>query len=205
MAGRAFHPRPLGPRRRRTAGVTLVEVLLALAVTSLIASSVAGLVYTVSQTQRDQQHLRRRNSRAEVVAARVDGAIRSATAVLAVGSDYLVLWKTDSRTNRMPNLSEIQRIEWDRAGQRLRAYAAPADLAEADDPAYDLTSDFSQITAALKDTPDFPGETWCRDVAGWQPGPAGASQATRLLSYTITFQDAAGTATFKSSAALRGQ
>ena len=210
MAGRAFHSRPLGRtvsgrRVRRAAGVTLVEVVLALGITSLIAGSVAGLIYSVVQSQRDQQHLRRRNSKAEVVTARVDGAIRSATAVLAVGSDYLVLWKTDSRSNQKPNLSEIQRIEWDRAGQRIRAFAAPADLAEADDPAYELTSDFSQITAGFKDTPAFPGQTWCQDVTGWQPGPAGAPQSARWLCYTITFRDAAGTATVKSTASLRGQ
>ena len=214
MAGRAFHPRPLGRRVggrgrslrvRGAAGVTLVEVVLALGITSLIASSIAGLIYSVSQTQRDQQHVRRRNTRAEVVTARVDGAIRSATAVLAVGSDYAVLWKNDSRTNQKPNLSELQRIEWDRPGQRLRAYAAPEDLAAADDPAYELTSDFSQITAAIKGTPVFPGQTWCQDVTGFQPGPLGAPQSTRLLSYTITFRDGAGTSTIKSTAALRGQ
>ena len=184
--------------------MTLVEVVLALGITSLIASSVAGLIYSVYQSQRDQQHLRRRNSRAEVVAARLDGAIRSASVVLAVGTDYLVLWKTDSRTNQKPNLSEIQRIEWDRAGQRLRTYAAPANLAEEDDATYDLTADFAQITAGLKDTAAFPGQTWCQDVTGWQPGPPGASQSTRLLSYTISFKDGAGTSTFKSTAALRG-
>jgi len=207
MAGRAFHPGSIVRRERparRVRGVSLVELVLALAITSLIASSIAGLVYSVYQSQHDQQHLRRRNSRAEVVTARLDGAIRSSAMVLAVGADHVVLWKTDTNVDRKPNLSEIQRIEWDRAGRRLRAYEAPAGLAEPEDPAYELTSDFAQVTAGLKGTPSFEGQTWCQDVAGWQPGPAGASQATRMLYYTITFEDPAGTSTFRSTAALRG-
>ncbi len=205
MRGRAFHPRTLGRRARRAAGPTLIEVVLAMAITALIGSAVTALIYSMCQNTRDQQIVRRRNIKADVIAARLDGAIRSSAVVLAAGDDFVVLWKADSRPNNMPNWSEIERIEWDRSGGLLRAYRAPENFLDDLDLPLDLSINFDLVTRLLKGSPLFPGETWCNDVVGWQVGPRGSSRGTRLLCYTMELEDDAGTFTFKSSVALRGQ
>ena len=206
MRNPPLHPRPLTIRGRTTPrrAVTLVEVLLALGVLATIGSLVAGMVHSTFQNTRNHHDLRRRTVKAEVIAARLDGAIRSSTTVLASGTDWVVLWTTDSRANQKPNLSEIRRIEFDAANKRIRAYAAPSGLAEASDTTYPLASDFGATTAALKGTANFPAETWCERVTAWQIAPAGAGQSTRLLGYTISLQDQAGTSTHKSAICLRG-
>ena len=206
MRNQPFHPGPVSRRRRPNSrrAFTLVEVLLALAVLAAVSGLVAGLIFSTSQATRNQQDLRRRTVKAEVIAARVDGAIRSSTMVLASGADWVVLWTTDSRANQKPNLSEIRRIEFDAVGKCIRAYAAAPGLAEANDTTYATASDFGAVTSALKGTASFPAETWCDRVTGWQVAPAGAGPTTRLLGYTITLQDAAGTSSHRSAICLRG-
>ena len=76
---------------------------------------------------------------------------------------------------------------------------------EADDTAYALSSDFAQVTGAIKGGATFPGETWCERVAAWQVVPSGAGQGTRLLGYSMTREDAVGTSTFKSAVCLRAE
>jgi type II secretory pathway component PulJ len=208
MRSRAFHPRTLvrhGRSPRRAAGTTLIEVVLAMAITALIGSAVAGLIYSMCQNTRDQQIVRRRNIRADVIAARLDGAIRSSAVVLATGDDYIVLWKADTRANNTPNWSEIERIEWDRNSGVLSSYRAPETLPDGLDLPLDPSLNFDFVTRLLRGTPAFPGETWFKDVVGWQLRPSGASRSTRLLCYTMDLEDDAGTSTFKSTIALRGQ
>lgn len=193
-----------GPEPGETSARSLIEVLLALAVRATVSSLVAGMIYSTSQNTRNQQDLRRRKVKAEVIAARVDGAIRSSMMVLASGTDWLVLWTADSRANQKSNLSEIRRIEFSAANKRIRDYAAPSGLAAGSDTTYELSSDFGTVTAALKGTANFPGETWCDRVTGWQIALAGATQTTRLLGYAITLQDAAGAARHHSAFCPRG-
>jgi prepilin-type N-terminal cleavage/methylation domain-containing protein len=207
VPGRPLHPPTLtrGSATAAPSGFTLVEVLLSMGLLATIAALVSGMIYSSSQGAARQQETRRRHVRSEVVSARLDAALRGSTTVLAAGATWVVLWKGDSRPDQQPNLSEIQRVEWDAATKRLRAYAAQQPVAEADDTAYPPTTDFGAVTAALKGGSSFPGETWCERVAAWQLVPAGAGQATRLLGYTITLEDAAGSSSFKSSVSLRSE
>ena len=179
---------------------------MALAITALIATSVAGMMYSVTQGTRNGQELRRRNVKAEVVTARLESAVRGSRQVLAAGPSWAVLWTSDARANQKPNVSELLRIEFDAAGKQLRAYAAPATLAPADDVEYAADADFDSVTNSLKGTGRLTGTTWAARVAGWTVSPIGASPgASRLLCHTITFEDGAGTAAVTSAVALRGQ
>ncbi len=101
----------------------LVEILLALAITGVIAGGVASLLFAVAGGTKDRQDLRRRNVRVDVLAARVDGAIRSSGMVLGSDDRCLVLWVSDSKRNGVPDLSEIRRIEWESTTKQLLSSA----------------------------------------------------------------------------------
>ena len=208
-----FHPaaaltrprtRDLAPRNNRWA-LTLVEMLLSLAILAVIAATLAGMLSTVSAGTRSATELRHRNLRAEVVRERVESTVRSSARVLAAGENWLVLWTGEIRTNSVPDLSEICRIEWDKATRELRCFAPPPGLPEADNVKYAFSSDFDGITRSLAGTARFPGQVWGRRVHEWAPtvdGPAASPR--RTVSYRLTLEDERGLTTFVATVAPRG-
>jgi hypothetical protein len=193
-------------RRRAPRGVMLVEILLALAITGMIAAGVASLLFATAGGTKERQDLRRRNVRVDVVAARVDAAVRSCGTALGRDANCLVLWVSDSKLNGMPDLSELRRIEWDPATKRLLCFEAPSTLLDADNTAYALaTTDFVTTTAALRGTASFPSTVWGNGVSGWTSSPSPITQSTRLVSYEVTIDlTEGGTHTARSAVALRG-
>jgi len=193
-------------RRRPPRGVMLVEILLALAITGMIAAGVASLLFATAGGTKERQELRRRNVRVDVLAARVDAAVRSCGTALGRDANCLVLWVGDSKLNGMADLSELRRIEWDAATKRLLCFEAPSTLLDSDNTAYALaTTDFVTTTAALRGTASFPSTVWGSGVSGWTSSPSPITQATRLVSYQITIDlTDGGTHTARSAVALRG-
>ena len=200
------HPVDASRASRRRRGVMLVEILIALAITGMIAGGVASLLFAVAGGTKDRQEMRRRNVRADVLAARVDGAIRSSCMVLGRDAQSLVLWVSDSKKNSSPDLSELRRIDWDSATKSLRCYQAPSTLADASNTNYDLaTTNFLTTTAALRGTASFPATVWANGISGWNAYPTAPTQQTRLVSYDVTIDLATGgTYTARSATSLRG-
>jgi type II secretory pathway pseudopilin PulG len=197
----AYRPIP-GARR----GLMLVEVLLALAISGMVAAVVAAMLFALANGARDRQDMRHRNARADVLTARVDTALRSCGMLLGRDANCLVLWVADTRKNGKPDLSELRRIEWDAASKQVRCYQAPAGLADSDNTTFQLSDDFLAATAAVAGSATFPAEVWGTSVTGWSSGtvPAGATQDARMVAYSVTLTTAAGTVRVPSSAPLRG-
>jgi prepilin-type N-terminal cleavage/methylation domain-containing protein len=144
-------------------GFTLVELLLGLAITGLIAASVSAMVYTVSygtSNQRDMQMVLVEN---DVVGLRINSLVRAAKMVLAKSDNCIVLWLRDTDGSDSPNLSELCRIEYVSGTKTLTRYMSPAGLAS--DPQYDLSlDDFDTATAGLKGTSSFPATVLGTDI-----------------------------------------
>jgi hypothetical protein len=184
----------------------LVEVLLALVISGMVAAAVASMLFALANGSRDRQGLRRRNVRADVLAARIDTAVRSSSMLLGRDANCIVLWVADSRKNGKPDLSELRRIEFNAASKQVRCYQAPAGLADSDNTTYQLTDDFVAATAALAGSASFPAEVWGNSVTAWSTNtlPAGATQDARMIAYSVTLTTPAGTVRIPSSAPLRG-
>ncbi len=193
------------PTRRRR-GIMLVEILLALAITGLIAAGVASLLFATATGTQDRQNVRQRNVRVDVLAHRIDGAIRSSSMLVARDARCVVFWTADVKPNGVPDLSELRRIQWDHVRKRVICYEAPATLADADNVAYDLaTTDFLTTTDGLRGSASFPGTVWANDVRGWNTSPAAASPTARATGYGFTIHlPTGGNHTARSSAAMRG-
>ena len=196
-------------RARRPRGVMLVEILLALAITGLIAAGVASLLMATASGTKDRQELRQRNVRVDVLAHRIDGALRSSSMLLARDSRTLVLWTGDTNKNGAVNLAELRRIEHDNGGKQIICYEAPTALPAASNTAYDLTTttadNFLTTTAALRGTATFPGTVWGNNVQSWDSSPDPGSRTTRLIGYGFTIRLPKGGAyAARSSVTLRG-
>lgn len=194
----------IGARRAR--GIMLVEILLALVLTGLLAAGVASLMFATATGAKDQQELRRRNVRIDVLTHRIDAAIRSCGMLLARDERSMVFWVADVKRNIAPNLSELRRIEWDPATKQVLCYEAPSTLTDAADVTYDLaTTDFLATTAALRGSTSFPATVWANNVSAWNASPPSTSPTTRLISYGVTIDlSTGGTHSARSSVSMRG-
>jgi prepilin-type N-terminal cleavage/methylation domain-containing protein len=198
---RACRPHAIGPRRigtARPAGLTLVELLVAMVITALVAAAVARMLYATAYGTSEGQDVHDALVCNETVAMRLAAALRVSERVVAKGANYLVLWAGDtSWANGAPDLSELRRIERDPATDEVHCYKSPADLPEGDDTEYDLaTTDFNAVTEALKGSESFPGELWVTDVTGWTIDLVAADpQESSFVAYriTTTLEDASET------------
>jgi len=183
--------------------MTLVEVLLALFLTSLVAATVATMLFSLSSGMRSQKDLRQQNTKALVLAHRLEATIHSASSILAGGDNFVVLWMGDTRHNEKPNLSELCRVEYDAAKQQVLAYAALANLADGDDVVYELSADFAGITAALKASEKFPSTPYGNGVISGTF--ANADAANHMLAYNLVLTGEQETYRLRATVALRSR
>ncbi|MFQ5592024.1 MAG: hypothetical protein ACE5HE_12730, partial [Phycisphaerae bacterium] len=180
------------PTTRR--GLTMVELLLALAIAALVCMSVAAMLSAVSYGTSSERDLRDAVVRAKVTDARISSAIRGSRAILEAGVDYLVLWTEDSNPNgtaNAPDLAEMRLVERD-ASNNLNSYAFPASWSQAQIDAanvsYSLTGNpsgfFRTATSSAKTAGSFQPTLWATNVTSIQFLLDGVDPvSTNLVSY----------------------
>ena len=170
------------PRHR--AGLSLIELLLALAATAVIGAAIASMLAATSYGTSSSRDMRALVARGKVINARIGAAIRGSRLILDEGDDFVILWTRDLDENDAPSLLEIRCIDRDAATDELSSYEAPTGTT---DVPYNLTDDFKTITDALMGGPTFPAELWAKDVTAWtiDLNDADPQQAT-LVSYQLT-------------------
>lgn len=183
-------------------GFTLVEILLALSITSLIAMTVASMLFGVGAAVDRGGTSRARLAARDVASNRLDNQIRNGGRVLAAGTDWIVLWTSDANANNKPNLAEIRRVEFDSAGHQLRSYAAPATLSESNNTAYNFDADFSSITSNLKGSANFVETPVMPDIQGLALTVPTPLNTAKLIHYTLTLSDDQGNFTVRGAVAL---
>ena len=174
-------PRPVG---RTHSGMTLIELMLAMAATGIVGIGIASMLQAVSYGTSSSQDIRELVVKANVVDGRLAAAIRESQAVLADDDDLLVLWTYDGDGDGLPALHELRRIAYDAAADQLVVFTADEDHAVA---IYALDDDFAAITEDLIDDDELTRETWADGITALQftLDEADASDA-RLVSYRIT-------------------
>ncbi|MEM9414200.1 MAG: hypothetical protein AAGA29_01825 [Planctomycetota bacterium] len=172
-------------KRRRANGLTLIELMLALAGMSLVGSAVASMLLAVSYGTQADKNLRGLITKQMALRSRLSAAVRESAMVLEQGDGYVFLWGADADDSGTPNLSEITLVEFDSDTRTLNTYRAPATLAS--DPAYDLALAFTTQTAGVKGSADFPATRWASDVSGFVVTLDHATaQSARMLGYRLT-------------------
>lgn len=174
-------------RHRHPHGLTLVEMILALAITGLVGAAIAAMLGAVAYGTADSHDLREAVVKSKTMSTRMGAAVRRARQVLDHGDSYIVLWIRDADDNQLPSLHEIQRLEHDVDDTALVSYEAAED---APDTVYALDDDFGAITQTLKDLNLLTAEVWGRDVINWSLtlDDENAPQAAELASFRLTFQ-----------------
>lgn len=148
-------------RRHMCRGLTLLELLLALAGTAVIGSAVAALLTGVIYGTATDKDMRSLITRQMALKARVEAEVRESRMLLDAGADYLILWSRDSDEDGSPSKAEIQVIEYDAVMDRVMRYAPAALIVDVD---YALTDDFRTATDSYKGDSTFPGERWAEQI-----------------------------------------
>lgn len=173
--------------KRRSRGLTLIELLLALAGMSLIGSAVASMLVAVSYGTKADKDLRSLITKQMALRGRISAAIRESAMVLEQGDGYVFLWTFDSDGSGTPNLDEIVLIEFNAIEETLSAYRAPD--TPTSNPEYDLSGDFLAQTSGVKSGADFPATRWASGISDFAVVADNASvQSARLVSYRLTLR-----------------
>jgi len=172
------------PRTSCRQGLTLVEMLMALAITGLIGAAIASMLTAVSYGTSDTRDIRSLVVKNKTLSARITANIRQSAQVLDAADGYVVLWTKDLNASGVPDLLELQRIELNTVSDELTSYT-PDPVAT--DVAYVITDDFNAISTALITSGDLVGELWATGVAQWTvsvdtPDPLNAA----LVSFQLT-------------------
>ena len=156
------------PGRIGRGGFTLTELILGMVILSGIGLAVASMVVSASYGTTSDRGLKDVMIGQQIVAVRLEEALRASGQVLAKGDDYIVLWTAEREVDGICSLSELLRLERSPSTMEVTAYRAPADLSDDDDTEYDLGStNFNTVTNALKGQSTFPGQLWAVNVTSW--------------------------------------
>lgn len=145
----------------RSRGLTLLELLLALAGTAVIGSAVAAMLTGVIYGTATDKDMRSLITRQMALRTRVEAEVRESYMLLDSGSDYMILWAGDTNEDGLPSKAEIQVIEYDAVMDRVMRYAPAPLITDVD---YALTDDFRTATNSYKGDSTFPGERWAEQI-----------------------------------------
>ena len=192
------------------AGLTLIELILALGVTSLVAAGVAMVMFATARGTSSSQDVHGLVIKHKIIDSRLGGLVRSCQMVLATGSNYMVLWVFDTAGNGVPNRDEIRYIEFNSTTNEVWSYKTvwpsgwTQDQINAANTAYPLTTAFGTVIPALKGQATFIGERWATGVTGFSVTLNNAvAQSASLVNYTVTITQASGAEPVYGAAALR--
>lgn len=170
-------------KRRMCRGLTLLELLLALAGTAVIGSAVAAMLTGVAYGTATDKNMRSLITRQMALRARIEAEVRESRMLLDAGGDYLILWSSDADDDGSPSKAEIQVIEYDAVMDRVMRYA-PAPLIS--DVGYALTDDFRTATNSYKGDSTFPGERWAEQITSFAITLDDLDpQSAKLVSFTF--------------------
>lgn len=188
-------------------GLTLIELIMALGIMTLIGATIAGMLSAVAYGTDEDSDVRKLVARKKTVSMRINAAVRGSQRVLDAGQTadqtWLVLWGRDLDGNDAPSLLEIRLLEYDAAARTLSSYAAPDGTA---DVAYTLVDDFDTITDTLRGTADFPETRWVNDAEAFDVTLDDVDpQSAKLVSYRLSLTAGNLTDTAIGTAKLRNE
>lgn len=190
-------------------GLTLVELLLGIMITAMIATGVAVVLQAASYGTSSKREVRRLAVRTQQLRHRLDESARAARAVLAFGESegakYIVFWKGDTFGNDedQVNLGELQMVEWSPDTREVICYEA---LTEPEpDTLYAPSDDFRSAILSAATSGRLIDSGWADNVSSFSLEADSADPATaRLVTWRFELVDDLLTQPVVGVVALRG-
>ncbi len=192
------------------AGLTLVEMMLALASTALIGLAIAAMLTAVSYGTQGSKDARGLVVKAKAVNSRLSAAFRQGGVVLAAntaddsGDDWVILWSPGAEAESgAPRTSELHRIEYNSTARTIRSYR---NLSPATDDTYAISDNFVTVVNGLVSNGTLAPEIWATDIDAMELRLDASSVGdARLASYRMTMRSGDLTETTVNATALRNR
>ncbi|MCA9295755.1 MAG: prepilin-type N-terminal cleavage/methylation domain-containing protein [Phycisphaerales bacterium] len=111
-----------GPIRSAHRGLSLLELLLALSITAMVAAAISSMLSVVSvgiDSRRDSRTLMLRGQAAQL---RLSAYIAPSRCILGASGANIALWLTDSRQSDTVHATEIRWLRYDSVNGELSVY-----------------------------------------------------------------------------------
>lgn len=186
---------------RRAGGLTLMELVLALAGTVLIGTTVAAMLYAVAYGSESGTDLRDLIPRQRVLAGRIGDALRTSLQVMEVQSDGLVVWYDDLNGNGTSDSNELMWLMYDPVGGDLVMAKAVAGAAGT---AVTTASDFETVRLTLSGAGELQQETWARGLPAFEFSADAPVPGARMVWFRVTTTSGGLSETQVHAAAIAG-
>lgn len=111
---------------RRPRGFTLVELLVALMVSSIILGAVAALAFAVGAANDTTDDTERKQAQVRYATLRISDLVRHSKLICYAGTDDFVVWRGDDNGDGLVNSSEVVCVEKNSEGTLLRLGEFPS-------------------------------------------------------------------------------
>jgi len=197
--------------------MTLMELLIGLAITAIIAGVLAILMNSTAVGTNSQQDGRRSLVKFQSIKAQVGDALANARCILAVGPNYIVYWIGDQAgaptpTNNAVNLSELRMLQVNTTTGNLYLYATTwptgftnANIVSADSEYAATTTWYAAATTAQGGAYFLPTLMATNVTSMTTSLDASSATQAKMASVVITFTDSTGTKQVLATATLANQ
>lgn len=111
-------------------GLTLVELLVALSVSSIILTAVATLAFSLSSAHNSTEETSLKQVQIRFSTFKLSDLIRHSKLVCFVGDDDIALWVADKNDNKRINISELVYIDKGSESDHLQIYEFPSSVSD---------------------------------------------------------------------------
>ena len=209
MINRATQSPPAPPRH----GLTLLEFMIAMLITSLIAMAMGGMINAVASSVEADRHNRESIVRGQALDVRLGSYITPSLYILDTTAkpESIVIWLEDSRPGGTVNLTELRWIERESATNTVVLYYVkfPDAMTQVERDALDVEvpvagADWWAALATMQAAGYIDKLRLCDHVALLDISHSTASnQAKKIVTATITFTGEVGGATLITAASIR--
>ncbi len=109
--------------RRQRKGLTLAELVMAIAVTAVIGLVISGVSVALTNAYASTQNFYKCLSSARSAMINIQAAIKDAKLVTLMGDGSMVLWTADMNSDGAINLSELTVLKRDSESNRINEYS----------------------------------------------------------------------------------
>ena len=106
--------------KSNTSGLSLIELLIALMVMSIVLTAAVTLAYAMSSAYESTKNMSDKQAQIRYSALRLSELIKNCRLICAKFSSYIVIWRADDNEDNRINVSEIVYIETGSSANYLR-------------------------------------------------------------------------------------
>lgn len=191
-------------------GLTLVELLIALSITAVVAGATAAMIGAFVQATEHDRQWREAMIRAQAINVRLASYVAPARYVLGTDEKGVALWLDDTRESDTVHATEIRWLVQDQASELVIAQMVkfPTEWDQAKRDAYDaeypLETDWWSIRDSFKALGLIEETPLCDEVSGWTvENSESTDPPLTLLTFSVQLTEDAGGQMVITSSSIR--